>query len=832
MVHCPLLAYAALVGSAAAEYREKMIHDWTVHNPHGVDVTTIHLVQSAHFDGGCKTFGCSAKLVEGEPNVCTGDKVEPYSYNILNRWFDEFFLRGAEYANASRGTAFPYRQMVQPWVASLFFECQSAGLLSWPGSGWAAEGAPLLHCPNASTLAEVRGAFQRGDLFFHAFPHNGEAGAYADAALFDAALALPQHLAKLLGLPAPTAVSQRDVPGWTRATIPLLAKRGINGLTIGAGQPPGKPDVPPIFVWKDVESGTDVVVTYESGYGAVTPDGHHESTVFVLPNGVALAPGWWGDNGGPPPPDSTQLDWASLRALFPSPTVEIKASTFDAFFVEANQPDVKAQLPVVTADIGDGWIYGVPSDPLKNTLFREAARQRAACVARGECDPTSAAMRAFDRLLVKVPEHTWGVAGQIFMPDYENYTNAQFDAARAAQQPTGFCNTTSSAEADYNTTVNSWLEQRLYVTDAPKLLATAHPALATSLESAFAALQDVRAPSTAGLDRVGGDPTKATFACGGGTTVGFDARGAITTLISRDGTGWASAANPVGLYSYRTYINEDYNLFLEDFASRVDGPGCGGYNASRPDDSDCKNFRRPNVSSAQPKRRVVVPSLKVLWHGVRGTDGADGACSFVVEMAIDAEAHALAGAPEKLAFALNVSSSGVEWDVVQLNKRATRLPEAAFFSFNPTVAAAAPAQWRLTVLGSPGVKPTDVVGTLNPTDRNASVYGGSPHLRGVEAATWTPPAAATLAAAAASSKAPLAIAITSLDVPIVCVGAATPWPSPRTAAPDMTQGVHWNIVQNLWNTNYIMWYPFTDADAAISSRFELAFADASKLVIE
>ena len=42
-------------------------------------------------------------------------------------------------------------------------------------------------------------------------------------------------------------------------------------------------------------------------------------------------------------------------------------------------------------------------------------------------------MKAFDRLLIKVPEHTWGVAQTWFLPDYENWTNVQFDSARAQQ---------------------------------------------------------------------------------------------------------------------------------------------------------------------------------------------------------------------------------------------------------------------------------------------------------------------------------------------------------------------------------------------------------------
>ena len=161
-------------------------------------------------------------------------------------------------------------------------------------------------------------------------------------------------------------------------------QRLYNGLSIGAGQPPGKPDTPPLFVWRDVNSGTEVVVTYESSYGSASNSTRHEAVVFVLPSGVALAAGWWGDNQGPPPLSSAETDYAALRKLFPNAVVE--SSSFDAFFDEANKPEVKALLPVVTKDIGDGWVYGVPSDPLKNTLLREAGRQRSACIASGECD--------------------------------------------------------------------------------------------------------------------------------------------------------------------------------------------------------------------------------------------------------------------------------------------------------------------------------------------------------------------------------------------------------------------------------------------------------------
>jgi hypothetical protein len=84
-------------------------------------------------------------------------------------------------------------------------------------------------------------------------------------------------------------------------------------------------------------------------------------------------------------------------------------STFDDFFDAAwSDPDVVASLPIITSEIGDGWLYGVPSDPLKNAQFRALARHRRACLESGRCSPDAMDLKRFERLLVKVPEHTWG----------------------------------------------------------------------------------------------------------------------------------------------------------------------------------------------------------------------------------------------------------------------------------------------------------------------------------------------------------------------------------------------------------------------------------------
>jgi hypothetical protein len=642
-----------------------------------------------------------------------------------------------------------------------------------------------------------------------------------------------------------------------------------------------------------------VVLLYETAYGT-------EKDVFVLPNGVALTAAWKGDNVGPPDLAVVSGWVAELRARFPGAAVT--ASTFEAFFDVANSAAVKPLLPVVTAEIGDAWLYGVPSDPLKNAQFREAARQRAACLAGGSAECAAGAggggdgggaehpaMVAFDRLLVKVPEHTWGVAQAWFLPDYENYTNAAFDAARAAGAAHGFV-ANNTAHADYNSTANSWAEQRAYVTAAPALLRASHPELAANLSAALAALAHVTDPSIdaatmAGYERVGagwssaGDPdaadTMMVHDCGGGVSVGFDSSGALSTLStpssskatsatapSSTSNQWASVASPLGRFLYETYNNSDYDPFLADMAARLGDAGvwpnhsypagpsaCAAPFAGRSSDAslDCDNFRKPGMTdAAAPRRRSLAPTVTQLWRrkarAARGGSGAAAArCDFLIKASMPEEAAANAGAPRRVVTRVVVTVGGggggggsgggavvasVEWDMVQVQKRPTRLPEAEFFSFVPAVAADAAAAaataggdgdgnggggggesggggkgsaWRLTVLGQT-MDPTDVLGAAGATEET-SVFGGSPHLRGVEAAIWAG-AAGTLT-------------FTSLDVPILCVGKASPFVSPRTAAPDMARGVHFNIVQNIWNTNYVLWYPFDEADQNIRSRFRL-----------
>jgi hypothetical protein len=76
---------------------------------------------------------------------------------------------------------------------------------------------------------------------------------------------------------------QRDVPGLTRASIPVLASRGVRSITGGVNAfsaPPGVPKNTP-FVWRDEESGSELLAMWHPGKYDV---GLHYITLNAPPN--------------------------------------------------------------------------------------------------------------------------------------------------------------------------------------------------------------------------------------------------------------------------------------------------------------------------------------------------------------------------------------------------------------------------------------------------------------------------------------------------------------------------------------------------------------------
>ena len=64
--------------------------------------------------------------------------------------------------------------------------------------------------------------------------------------------------------------------------------------------------------------------------------------------------------------------------------------------------------------------------------------------------------------------------------------------------------------------------------------------------------------------------------------------------------------------------------------------------------------------------------------------------------------------------------------------------------------------------------------------------------------------------------------IQTLDAAIVTPGDVTPFPTPLLPV-DAAKGMHFHLFNNIWGTNYIMWYPFLEEDASSLYRFAISF---------
>ena len=160
-----------------------------------------------------------------------GERCDPLAANVTSEYFNVYFPRAAQMADAARHTGDRYTYMTHPWIVALFLDCQKAGIRDWRSPGHHKQ---LLTCPNSTTVAQFRRAVTLGDIWMQAFPHNGSPETY-DASLFEASLKMGARLASKLGVPPPRTFSQRDETGMTRAILPLLRAHNITAISLGSG---------------------------------------------------------------------------------------------------------------------------------------------------------------------------------------------------------------------------------------------------------------------------------------------------------------------------------------------------------------------------------------------------------------------------------------------------------------------------------------------------------------------------------------------------------------------------------------------------------------------
>ncbi|MBE2184746.1 MAG: DUF5054 domain-containing protein [Anaerolineae bacterium] len=590
----------------------------------------------------------------------------------------------------------------------------------WTTGSWLIYHALEVGSPELKRRIEV--GIANGALNWHALPFTTHSE-YFDPDLFRFGLGLSHKLDQRFGRHT-IAGKMTDVPGHTRAIVPLLVEAGIEWLHSGVNQASSVPEVPSVFTWRDTVSRSQITMAYDSGYGGLV-------SVPGCPDALALV--LTGDNLGPPTESQIRQTFADVERALPGSVV--LASTLDDF-ARALRPYTD-QLPVITSEIGDTWIQGVGSDPTKTRHFRVWTRKRGEWLGRNLPDDEHQQVEKASLPLLLVGEHTWGMDEKTHFPDTSSYLGAGFETARQSQRGQLFA--------------RSWAEQRDYLAQA--LAAIEAPSLRDEILAALAA-SDPHQP-----DLHDWSPVSSLDVINSRAALRFDAStGAVSRLEDR-GTGhlWAEADHPLAMLSYRVFGGDDYARYTRQYLRNLDDPEIEWW--AVPD-----NVKQ---GTPNPLGESFIPNVTLAL--------AQGEYRrlFVLEYPQAARDF---GAPRVTILQYHIRDNAIDIDLSWFEKPACRIAEAFWLSFIPRIDP--DADWLLSKLGS-WVDPRDVVSK------------GARALHGADAVRV--------------SKQGDHLALTCFDSALIGVG------RPRlldfdNALPDLNDGFHANLYNNVWGTNFPMWF--------------------------
>jgi hypothetical protein len=626
--------------------------------------------------------------------------------NVVHKYFNQYFPQAIEIARAANaGGKRRYVWTTGSWLLFEYLEQASAA--------------------DRKTMEE---AIARGDIAWHALPFTWQTE-MLDQSMIEGSLALSKSLDQRFGK-LTTGAKMTDVPGHTRGIIPPLAKHGVRFLEIGVNGGSTAAQLPPVFLWKD-PSGASLTMMYHWDY----------SGIAVVPgSNFALVTRVRGDNSGPHTTDEIAHIHADLAARFPN--AEITACNLSAM-ANAIAP-YRDKLPVVTQEIGDTWIYGCASDPLKVARYREVARLREGWIARGAFQAGDATDLQLLRHALLEAEHTWGTDTKTWL-DFDNYEPA--DLSRILDTKS------------YKVVEFSWQEKRQDLLDGVAVLP---PELREEAQRALGSIKPVEPMVSARA--VAHPPEKpletAHF------ILGIDAKtGAITRLRNKaTGREWASPGNPLALFTYQTLSQQDYQRFM------------ASYLTTKADWAQ-KDFGKPNIERFGAKNQDWQPELADIY-----VEGTDDAHRIVIRLQFkDDEAFqsGRAAFPRKVFIELLLPNAepAIHLNLSWFGKPATRMPEALWLTFNPI--AGDRKGWTLDKSGE-AISPFDVVPSGN--RQMHCLQKGFEYQQGGDR-----------------------FAVETLDAPVVALGDRTPLRFSNDQ-PDLSKGIHSCLYNNAWGTNYIMWY--------------------------
>lgn len=433
--------------------------------------------------------------------------------------------------------------------------------------------------------------------------------------LFRAGLSYSQELDRRFGKQT-IAAKMTDVPGHTLGMVPLLAEAGIRFLHLGVNTASPPPEVPDIFRWR-APDGAEVVVMYQRSYGETYfPEGFDDGLSFAHTQ----------DNIGPQSVPQTAEAYRDIRRI--EPDAVIRGATLEDY--GAILWEKRERFPVLELELGDSWIHGSATDPLKTAKFLALQRLYDRFAGEG----LNGRRLAFGRGLAMVAEHTCGVDIKSYLRDDKAWARADFEAARKTDYRFAY-------------TEASWDEQRGYVDQAVAELD------ADDQQQAQAALAELFAPAL-----VGTTSRETQLAIGGWSIELNEVTGDIAALTSPQGRRIAGRSGSLIAYRYESYDAADINRHMDTYLTHRqewavldhDKPGLG--------------------ASGAALSTVFVPKLESAGDGC-------------VLLSMPAEAVERFGAPRQLALEFLPHDGALQLRLSLRDKPANRMPEASFLSFTP-----------------------------------------------------------------------------------------------------------------------------------------------------
>jgi hypothetical protein len=400
-------------------------------------------------------------------------------------------------------------------------------------------------------------------------------------------------------------------------------------------------------------------------------------------------------------------------------------------------------LPVVTGEIGDTWIHGVASDPFKLARYREVTRLRERWLSEKKFAVGDSTDLSLLRHLLLEVEHTWGTDTKTWL-DFDHYTPVDL--------------ATMLDTKNYKVVQFSWHEKRQDLLDG---IATLPAALRTQAEAALQEFQAVPPKLSNPRPLASRDEIETPH-----FIVGIDsATGAIRRLYNKKkGREWASPEHPLGLFSYQTLSQQDYSEFFRNYVISEE-------------DWAKKDFGKPNIERFGAKSQEWLPSLENLQ-----IEENENGHRLLAQLKVDDAEPLQSGraafpAQMFLEMQLPKTESVVHISFSWFHKPATRMPEALWLSFRPI--APNPNGWLLEKSGQ-SISPMDVVVSGN---RHMHALSKGFEYRDENGA----------------------LSVETLDAPLVALGKKSPLFFSKSQ-PDLSGGVHCNLYNNAWGTNYIMWF--------------------------